>query len=92
MQPIQEEGSTDIAPFDMPGIAHQGEESLRERTAASIATRSRYARPVSGADLARGWGTAKDGDGKGRHAPQLSARLPSGRARVSSASTGTAVT
>jgi cytochrome c oxidase cbb3-type subunit 2 len=63
MQPIQEEGATDITPFDMPGIAHEGEKVYAEEGCVYCHTQQVRA-ASSGADLARGWGTAKDPDGK----------------------------
>ena len=63
LPPIQEEGSTDITPFDAPGIAHQGERIYAADGCAYCHTQQ--VRPASsGADIIRGWGTGKDADGK----------------------------
>jgi cytochrome c oxidase cbb3-type subunit 2 len=63
LPPIQSEGSTDITPFDVSGSAHQGEQIYAANGCAYCHTQQ--IRPASsGADIIRGWGTAKDDDGK----------------------------
>ena len=63
LPPIQEEGSTDITPWDASGAAHQGEHIYAANGCAYCHTQQ--VRPAdSGADIIRGWGTAKDEDGK----------------------------
>ncbi|HUB68203.1 MAG TPA: cbb3-type cytochrome c oxidase subunit II, partial [Candidatus Methylacidiphilales bacterium] len=59
LAPIQDENSNALIPWDAPGAAHQG-----ERIYASdgcVYCHTQQVRPASsGADLIRGWGTAKD--------------------------------
>jgi cytochrome c oxidase cbb3-type subunit 2 len=63
LQPIQEEGSSDITPWDSSGLAHQGERVYAAN--GCVYCHTQQVRPASsGADLVRGWGTAKDPDGK----------------------------
>src|SRR5271163_429665 len=63
LPPIQDEGSTDITPFDAPGTAHQGEQIYAAN--GCVYCHTQQVRPASaGADIIRGWGTAKDSDGK----------------------------
>jgi cytochrome c oxidase cbb3-type subunit 2 len=63
LPPIQEEGSTDITPWDSSGAAHAGERVYAANGCAYCHTQQ--VRPASsGADMIRGWGTAKDEDGK----------------------------
>src|SRR5271170_3858833 len=63
LPPIQEEGSTDITPWDASGAAHAGEHVYAVNGCAYCHTQQ--VRPAtSGADITRGWGTAKDDDGK----------------------------
>ena len=63
LSPIQDEGSTDITPWDFSGAAHQGEHVYAVNGCAYCHTQQ--VRPAtSGADIIRGWGTAKDDDGK----------------------------
>ena len=63
LPPIQDEGSTDITPWDASGAAHQGEHVYAANGCAYCHTQQ--VRPASsGADIIRGWGTAKDADGK----------------------------
>jgi cytochrome c oxidase cbb3-type subunit 2 len=63
LAPIQDEASTDITPWDVPGTAHQGEHIYAANGCAYCHTQQ--VRPAtSGADLIRGWGTAKDPDDK----------------------------
>jgi cytochrome c oxidase cbb3-type subunit 2 len=64
LAPIQDEGSTDITPWDVPGAAHQGEKVYASNGCAYCHTQQ--VRPASsGADIIRGWGTATDnGDDK----------------------------
>jgi cytochrome c oxidase cbb3-type subunit 2 len=63
LPPIQEEGSTDITPWDASGAAHQGEHIYAVNGCAYCHTQQVRA-ATSGADIIRGWGTAKDDDGK----------------------------
>jgi len=63
LAPIQEEGSTDITPWDASGAAHQGEHIYAVNGCVYCHTQQ-VRHPSSGADLVRGWGTAKDDDGK----------------------------
>jgi cytochrome c oxidase cbb3-type subunit 2 len=59
LPPIQDEGSTDITPWDTSGLAHQGEHIYAANGCAYCHTQQ--VRPASsGADLIRGWGTATD--------------------------------
>jgi cytochrome c oxidase cbb3-type subunit 2 len=63
LAPIQEEGSSDITPWDFSGEAHHGEHIYASDGCAYCHTQQ--VRPASsGADMIRGWGTAKDADGK----------------------------
>jgi cytochrome c oxidase cbb3-type subunit II len=63
LDPIQDEGGTDITPWDASGCAHQGERIYAADGCAYCHTQQ--VRPASsGADIIRGWGTAKDADGK----------------------------
>jgi cytochrome c oxidase cbb3-type subunit II len=63
LPPIQEEGSTDITPWDASGSAHAGEHVYAVNGCGYCHTQQ--VRPAtSGADIIRGWGTAKDDDGK----------------------------
>jgi len=63
LPPIQDEGSTDITPWDFSGAAHAGEPVYAANGCAYCHTQQ--VRPASsGADIIRGWGTAKDADGK----------------------------
>ncbi len=62
LPPIQEEGSTDITPWNASGAAHAGERIYAADGCAYCHTQQ--VRPASsGADLIRGWGTAKDESG-----------------------------
>jgi cytochrome c oxidase cbb3-type subunit 2 len=63
LPPIQEEGSTDITPWDASGLAHQGEHVYAVNGCAYCHTQQVRA-ATSGADIIRGWGTAKDDDNK----------------------------
>jgi cytochrome c oxidase cbb3-type subunit 2 len=63
LPPIQDEGSTDILPWDASGEAHQGERIYAANGCAYCHTQQVRA-ATSGADIVRGWGTAKDDDGK----------------------------
>jgi cytochrome c oxidase cbb3-type subunit II len=63
LPPIQDEGSTDITPWDSSGAAHAGEHIYAANGCAYCHTQQ--VRPASsGSDIIRGWGTAKDADGK----------------------------
>jgi len=63
LAPIKDEGSSDITPWDASGAAHQGEKIYAAN--GCIYCHTQQIRPASsGADIARGWGTAKDADGK----------------------------
>ena len=63
LPPIQDEGNTDITPWNSSGVAHTGERVYAANGCAYCHTQQ--VRPAtSGADLIRGWGTAKDADGK----------------------------
>jgi len=63
LAPIKDEGSSDITPWDISNIAHQGEKIYAANGCAYCHTQQ--VRPAtSGADITRGWGTAKDADGK----------------------------
>ena len=63
LPPIQEEGDTNITPFDAPGLAHQGERVYAANGCVYCHTQQVRA-ATSGADIIRGWGTAEDSDGK----------------------------
>lgn len=61
LPPIQDEGSTDITPWDTSGLAHAGERIYAAN--GCVYCHSQQVRPAtSGADLIRGWGTATDPD------------------------------
>jgi cytochrome c oxidase cbb3-type subunit 2 len=63
LPPIQDEGSTGITPWDSSGAAHAGEHIYAAD--GCVYCHTQQVRPASsGADLIRGWGTAKDDDGK----------------------------
>jgi cytochrome c oxidase cbb3-type subunit 2 len=63
LPPIQDEGSTDISPWDSSGEAHAGEHIYAAN--GCVYCHTQQVRPESsGADIIRGWGTAKDDDGK----------------------------
>jgi cytochrome c oxidase cbb3-type subunit 2 len=57
LPPIQEEGSTDITPWDMPGAAHAGEHVYAANGCVYCHTQQVRA-ATSGTDIIRGWGTA----------------------------------
>ena len=59
LPPIQEEGDTDITPFDASGLAHQGEQVYAANGCVYCHTQQVRA-DSSGADIIRGWGTATD--------------------------------
>jgi len=63
LPPIQDEGSTDITPWDVSGAAHAGE-SIYAADGCVYCHTQQVRAATSGADLIRGWGTAKDDDGK----------------------------
>lgn len=64
LPPIQDEGSTDILPWDASGAAHQGEHIYAANGCAYCHTQQ-IRSASSGADITRGWGTAKvEEDGK----------------------------
>ncbi|MCE0496537.1 MAG: cbb3-type cytochrome c oxidase subunit II [Methylacidiphilales bacterium] len=59
LAPIQDEGSSDITPWDASGAAHQGEHIYAAD--GCVYCHTQQVRPAnSGADIIRGWGTAKD--------------------------------
>ena len=63
LQPIKDEATSDIIPWDKPNEAHAGEHVYAADGCAYCHTQQ--VRPAtSGADLVRGWGTALDEDGK----------------------------
>ena len=63
LDPIQDENGTDILPWDTSGSAHAGERVYAADGCAYCHTQQ--VRPASsGADIIRGWGTARDADGK----------------------------
>jgi cytochrome c oxidase cbb3-type subunit 2 len=61
--PIKDEGSGDLAPWDTSGAAHQGERVYAADGCVYCHTQQ-VRSASSGADIIRGWGTAKDEDGK----------------------------
>jgi cytochrome c oxidase cbb3-type subunit 2 len=63
LPPIQDEGSNDITPWDASGEAHQGERVYAANGCFYCHTQQVRA-ASSGADIIRGWGTAKDDEGK----------------------------
>ncbi len=63
LPPIQDADSTDITPFDSSGLAHQGEQVYAANGCVYCHTQQ-VRDSNSGADIIRGWGTAKDADGK----------------------------
>src|SRR5471030_393608 len=63
LPPIQEEGSTEITPWDTSGESHAGERIYASDGCAYCHTEQVRA-ASSGADIIRGWGTAEDDDGK----------------------------
>jgi cytochrome c oxidase cbb3-type subunit 2 len=63
LPPIAEEGSDEVTPWDVSGEAHAGERVYAAD--GCVYCHTQQVRPAtSGADLIRGWGTAKDADGK----------------------------
>jgi len=61
--PIQDADSEDLTPWNASGAAHAGEHVYAAD--GCVYCHTQQVRPASsGADLVRGWGTAKDGDGK----------------------------
>ena len=62
LPPIQDEGSTDITPWDMSGSAHAGERVYASEGCVYCHTQQ-IRDANSGADIIRGWGMAKDDDG-----------------------------
>ena len=63
LAPIKDEGSSDITPGDVSGLAHQGEHIYAAN--GCVYCHTQQVRPAtSGADIIRGWGTAKDEEGK----------------------------
>jgi len=63
LPPIKVEDVTGFTPWDSSGAAHQGEHIYAADGCAYCHTQQ--VRPASsGADIIRGWGTAKDDDGK----------------------------
>jgi cytochrome c oxidase cbb3-type subunit 2 len=63
LPPIQEEGSNNITPWDTSGEAHQGEQVYAVNGCAYCHTQQ-VRSSTAGADIIRGWGAAKDADGK----------------------------
>jgi cytochrome c oxidase cbb3-type subunit 2 len=64
LPPIQNgDDDTDISPFDVSGLAHQGERVYAANGCVYCHTQQ-VRDPHSGADIIRGWGTAEDSDGK----------------------------
>jgi len=64
LPPIQNgDDDTDISPFDSSGAAHQGEHVYAANGCVYCHTQQ-VRDPNSGADIIRGWGTARDPDGK----------------------------
>ena len=63
LPPIQDEGSTDITPWDTSGLAQQGVHVYAINGCVYCHTQQVRA-ATSGADIIRGWGTAKDADNK----------------------------
>jgi cytochrome c oxidase cbb3-type subunit 2 len=60
---VPQAGSTDILPWDTTGLAHAGEKVYAAN--GCVYCHTQQVRPASsGADIIRGWGTAKDDDGK----------------------------
>jgi cytochrome c oxidase cbb3-type subunit 2 len=59
LDPIRDEGSTDITPWDSSGLAHQGERVYAANGCIYCHTQQVRA-ATSGADIIRGWGTAPD--------------------------------
>lgn len=62
LEPIKQE-SGDISPWDVSGLAHAGEKVYAANGCAICHTQQVRA-ATSGGDLIRGWGSAKDADGK----------------------------
>jgi cytochrome c oxidase cbb3-type subunit 2 len=62
LQPVPQPGSTDILPWDTNGLAHAGEKVYAANGCAYCHTQQVRA-PESGADIIRGWGTAKNESG-----------------------------
>jgi cytochrome c oxidase cbb3-type subunit 2 len=62
LQPISQAGNSDILPWDASGLAHAGEKVYAAN--GCVYCHSQQVRPAqSGADLVRGWGTAKNQGG-----------------------------
>jgi cytochrome c oxidase cbb3-type subunit 2 len=64
LQPIKDDTTGNLTPWDAPGAAHQGE--LVYASNGCVYCHTQQVRPLSsGADITRGWGTATDdGDDK----------------------------
>jgi len=75
LPPIQEEGSTDISPWDSSGAAHAGERVYAAN--GCVYCHTQQVRPAtSGADIIRGWGTAKDESGDEKAPPIIRRSYP----------------
>ena len=59
LQPVPQPASSDIIPWDASGLAHAGEQVYAANGCVYCHTQQVRA-PESGADLIRGWGTAKN--------------------------------
>lgn len=62
LQPVPQSGSDDITPWDSPGLAKEGERVYAANGCVYCHTQQVRA-SSSGADIIRGWGTAKNEDG-----------------------------
>jgi cytochrome c oxidase cbb3-type subunit 2 len=75
LAPIQDEGTGDITPWDSSGAAHAGEEVYAAN--GCVYCHTQQVRPASsGADLIRGWGTAKDEGGDEKTLPVTRRSFP----------------
>ena len=59
LEPVPQPGSDDIEPWDASGLAHAGEK-VYAATGCVYCPTQQVRAPQSGADLIRGWGTAKN--------------------------------
>jgi cytochrome c oxidase cbb3-type subunit 2 len=62
LQPIPQAGTSDILPWDASGLAHAGEKVYAANGCVYCHTQQ-VRPPQSGADIIRGWGTAKNDTG-----------------------------
>ena len=89
LEPMPQAGGNDILPWDVSGLAHAGEQVYAANGCVYCHTQQVRA-PQSGADLVRGWGTARrtrPATSRLTSLAALSRAITSGRIRFSSATT-----